>query len=356
MLTEECFGLSGINLLNHAINQQGPFSDTAKYIRDNNSPDEINFVMDKFLAYLLENGFTCENLKDPNFIIDYLTNDYTEIEGMVGGMPVKPLVVAVLITFNVASGNLLTDAVSGSAMTAGILIKRTFYIAHSICTGFVIPAVKTVGDVGWEIGAAADEVYERVLKSPTQKNVDEAQENERKAMAAAAALAEKVRLLEEAVEKAKEKAAEKEKAEKAKADKDKANLKIAGVVAGSLSAVAVCVFGYSGLNTRCEDKTGPLPKVNYNKIARNRPIKYRFADGYNSEYTFTTLEEACTAASEGYPLYVNRDGIWMKLTRWDDLIYCFGQQPKEIVATKNHEMPRKGGTKRRKKRRSTRRR
>ena len=302
--------------------------------------------MDKFLAYLLENGFTCENLKDPNFLIDYLTNDYTEIEGMVGGMPVKPLVVAVLITFNVASGNLLTDAVSGSAMTAGILIKRTFYIAHSICTGFVIPAVKTVGKVGWEIGSAADEVYERVLKSPTQQAVEEAEERERKAVAAAAALAEKVRLLEEA-------------AAKAKADKDreyKANLKIAGVVAGSLSAVAVCVFGYSGFNTRCEDKTGPLPQVNYNKIARNRPIKYRFADGYNSEYTFTTLEEACTAASEGYPLYVNRDGIWMKLTRWDDLIYCFGQQPKQIVATKNHEMPRRGGTKRRKKRRSTRRR
>jgi len=348
LLTEECFGKSGINLFNHVINQQGPFSEFFKYLRDNNSPIVINNAMDKFLAYLLENGFTCENLKDPNFLIDYLANDDTEIEGMVGGMPVKPLVVAVLITFNVASGNVFTAVASGSMTTAGILLKRTLFAGHYLCKGLVetaIPAVRTVGDVGWEIGSAVNEVYEKVLKSPNQQAVEDAEEDARKAMAAAAALAEKVRLLEEA-------AAAKDKADKdkAKADKDFNNK----LLAGSLLAVSACVFSYSRFNTNCKDKTGPLPLVNYNKIARSRPVKYRFSDGYNSEYTFPSLEEACTAVSEGYPLYVKRGEIWMKLTRWDDLIYCFDNS--EVVATKNHEMPRRGGTKRRKKRRSTRRR
>ena len=323
MLTEQYFGQSGSNLLNTIVNKGGPYSTIFKYILDNNSIEKINNVIESLLAYLAENGITEEQITDPYF--------FTKNEVMIGGMRITPIIAACLITVRVVSGH---ETIAGSILETGGIIAITG-VASAVEVGRAL--FNIVGHATRASAATYD-----AWRPPNHEEIDELRKDKVR-------LEELARKLQEEVDrKSREEEARKlqEELARAKTQQDRERL-----ISGAILTIVTGVLAGCGLTTSCKNKTGNLPPVNLNKLRRKSVVKYNFDQPIGSVYIFHTLEEACTAVSEGYPLYFERDGIWKRVDTWDELNHFFSENIK--IATKYD--PTKGGTKRRRRRRSTKR-
>lgn len=347
---EEYFGQSGVNLINVIINKPDtpePVRSIFKYIRDNNSPEKINIVMDKLLAYLEKNE-VADQINNPYF---FTQNEIEVRQGghgqLTGGMRIGFILAAVMVTVRVVSGTLLSETVN--------YLKDAKYVLQHLEDPF--------GAYDYDVGAVIQITRSHAVTSlPTQQELlrnarerSEARETARQERARQ----ERENARKQADDKAISDAVARVRSNYARAaDARAADARADAGVAdtnygyyGAALVLAVGVLAACGLNTSCKNKTGPLPLVNYNKI-RQKGLKYNFHQP-SSEYPLRTLEEACTAVSEGYPLYVKKGETWNKITTWAELRTYYGNIFPHVVATKNDEMPR-GGTKRRR-RKSTKR-
>jgi len=351
-MAEEYFGQSGVNLINHIINNPDtpePVRSKFKYIRDNNSSQEINVVINKLLAYLEKNG-VADQINNPYFFTQNEIDAPHQVrqgEGggygkLTGGMRIGFVLAAVMVTVRVVSGTLLSETVN--------YLKDAKYALQNLGDPFDEyqgPRGRVIVDL--------DQLDQFISMSyplsslPTQQELirharerSEARESEQKERARQERETAKKQADDKAVSDAvaRVRSDYARKVEPRSAEADTTNY---GYYGAAL-VLAIGVLAACGLNTSCKNKTGPLPLVNYNKI-RQQGLKYNFHQP-SSEYPFRTLEEACTAISEGYPLYVKKGETCSKIKTWNELRTYYGDMFPHIVVTKNDEMPR-GGTKRR---------
>ena len=334
MSTEEYFGQSGVHLFDTIINKGGPFSETARYIVSNNSAEEINIATNKLIDYLKKNNFTYEDIIDPDFFTKY------EVDGMVGGMPIKPILAAVLITVNVVSG---ADTFFGSILQASERVAtRTFIAATHVARGIVLPvaeAAKLVPEVYESFRSTNDEEL-----AVTLAELNAAKQKKEEAEQANADLQAKNEELKRII-------AQREKADVLFIENAK---KVAVAVVIGIVTTILAVMGLKTVNN-CKTKKGDLPEVDYTKINRTKP-KYGFRSPKGTKFRFKSLQEACDAALEGYPLYFDFDGNSIKIATWQELNTAFDEGT--VVFTKNDDFKvflGQGGTKRRRRRRSTKR-